>query len=363
METRIVPLDLLFCQPSQILLKLGVSKPIPIVFQYPHMEFIQCIVGGDARSLEILEREYQAQDLECGDSPRSYVKGIRIKSLFARLGMLSQCPMVTMLDRDRLLVTEGVDICYVSKALGRTWVRVKMSREAARSWDGRSTARLDSVVRTSMRRRFYNPIFHERYKAAEVSRPESTRLDRMNLLLGGGQEGLRGLDIGCNMGHTSYHLERLGFRMTGVDFDREHLEIATSLKETYGLNPTFIESNFGEFSEEVQYDVVVAQTILYHLFFRQPELDAAWVAKKVGSLTGGALIWESGDQPEREKEIVLKHSGLTQYLYLGKTQGTGINTREFGCFLRDGSEIGREFERYYNLRLASDSGRRIFLGE
>jgi SAM-dependent methyltransferase len=362
METRNVPLDVVFCQPSHALQKLGVFKPVPVAFQYPHMEFIRSIVRRDTGSLKVLEKEYEPVDLEFGTSLKSYSRAIRMRSFLARMGMAESLPTVATLDRDRVVLTEGAEVCYVSKALGKTWVRVKMSQEAARVWDGRSTARLDSVVHTSKRQGFYNPIFHERYKTAKVSRPESTRLDRINLLLGGGREGLRGLDIGCNMGHTSYHLERLGIRMTGVDFDKAHLEVATSLQETYGLNPTFIESNFGEFSETSQYDVVVAQTILYHLFFRQPDLEAAWVARRVGSLTGGVLLWESGDQPEQEKEIILTHSGLTKYLYLGKTEGTGLK-REFGCFLRKGSDIAEQLEYFYNLRLASDLGRRIFLGE
>jgi SAM-dependent methyltransferase len=165
--------------------------------------------------------------------------------------------------------------------------------------------------------------------------------------------GLRGLDVGCNMGYMSHNLQRQGFAMTGLDFDGHHLAVARALNQTYRLNVRFIESGFMEFESQERYDVLVCLTVLYHVLFRQGLVDRDAAIQKLDALVGSALFWESGDNPAAEKQLI-SSSGLTRFLSLGTTSGTGLK-REMGVFLRPGTRLSEQIEVRY-LELLSSMG-------
>jgi SAM-dependent methyltransferase len=257
-------------------------------------------------------------------------------------------PVVSALDRDRLIITEGIDKCFLAKMLEQTWIKVRMPEDVRKKWDNRPVDTLMSVIKKAKRKAFYNPIMHARFRRAKISRPESVRLDRIRILLGPLGEGLRGLDIGCNMGYMSHHLERQGFDMTGIDFDESHLTIAQELNKTYSSKVRFLECSLEDYDPGEQFDVVFAFTVLYHNFKNKKDSDSASIVAKVDSLTRSALFWESGDQPEKEKHLIISHSGLTQYHSLGTTKGTGL-TRELGLFLRPNTDLSRILFNQYKL--------------
>jgi hypothetical protein len=163
------------------------------------------------------------------------------------------------------------------------------------------------------------------------------------------------------MGWMSHHLQRQGFSVTGVDYDEKHLAVAWALNETYGLDVQFHNCFLALFEPDHEFDVTLALTVLYHVFFRQDEqaippsvrMDPHAVVSKIDSMTKHALIWESGDDPEREKDIVLSHSKLTCYLSLGPTKGTG-KRRELGVFLRPGSTIAERLTEHYRMAFACE---------
>jgi SAM-dependent methyltransferase len=255
-------------------------------------------------------------------------------------------PLVSVLDRDRLILSEGVDSACRAKAAGRRWIRVQMPQSVFRQWKSRPIDRLRAVVRETRRREFYNPVFHPEFRKARTSRPESVRLDRISRGLATLGEGLRGLDIGCNMGYMTHALERLGLKMTAIDFDEYHLAVAEALSETYGLSPRFVRCQFQDFDAPESFDITLALSSLYHMFFTQNPERPQKVAERVGQLTRHALFWESGDQPEREIDLIRTHSGLSEYRSLGATQGTG-KIRELGVFLRPGTDISRALASRY----------------
>jgi hypothetical protein len=90
------------------------------------------------------------------------------------------------------------------------------------------------------------------------------------------------------------------------------------------------------------------------MFFRQALAPAEAVAAKVGALTRYALFWESGDEPNREIELLCSYSGLTEYYSLGPTQGTGKH-RELGVFLRPGTRQARVLARRWQRLFAGPS--------
>jgi len=285
----------------------------------------------------LLDR-YRAHSQTAMAGRRSRAWWKQITSLFGvPVGPL---PVVSALDRDRLVLSAGVDSACRAKAAGRRWMRVQMPQSIARQWFSRPVDRLRAVIKETRRREFYNPVFHPEFRKARTSRPESVRLDRINRVLATLGEGLRGLDIGCNMGYMTHALERLGFQMTAIDFDEYHLAVAEALSETYCLSPRFVRCQFQDFDASESFDITLALSSLYHMFFTQNPDRPHKVAERVGQLTRHALFWESGDQPEREIDLICTHSGLSEYRSLGGTQGTG-KIRELGVFLRPGTEISR----------------------
>ena len=274
----------------------------------------------------------------------------------ARLQTVSQAPpVVGSINRDRLVLDSGIATACLAKVSGKTWTSVRMAKELCQVWDNRSVDRLRAVVRQTGRKEFYNPVFHAAFRRARTSRPQSVRLDRISLLLGPLGEGLRGLDIGCNMGYMTHAFQRLGVDMTGLDFDPYHLAVAEALNETYQLNTRFLCCHLQRFEPDGDYDVTIGLSVLYHLIFNQERQQPETVASQVGRLTRHALFWESGDQPREEINLIRTHSGLTEYRSLGVTYGTG-KTREFGVFLRPDTWLSKVLAARYEEQFPKITG-------
>ena len=55
--------------------------------------------------------------------------------------------------------------------------------------------------------------------------------------------------------------------------------------------------------------------------------------KAVDHMTKKFLLWESGDEPEREKHFIFSHSSFHTYEKICETVGTG-KLRELGIFTK-----------------------------
>jgi len=106
-----------------------------------------------------------------------------------------------------------------------------MPAQDCTGWDGRSVRELDESVKLSGRKVFYNPVLHAKYRRARIERREPDRLDRLRRLLGAESAGLKGIDVGCNMGYMCHMMRRQGMIMTGVDFDSDHLAGRTGTQQ------------------------------------------------------------------------------------------------------------------------------------
>jgi SAM-dependent methyltransferase len=349
----IVPVNLLFAsQPRLAASRRSCTDsgtmstfPIPIVV-LTAMEAVDCIFQGRG-NVASYHQDCVASGLCQPDiSETDFLLNFRRRIRGLRWNPFCHRPIISDLQNDCLIVQDGIELCCLSKALGKSWVKVSMPEDVHARWLARSTDDLDNAVVRFSRKSFYNPVEHPAYRKAKIGRPDSIRLDRIRKLLGPIGPGLCGLDIGCNMGYTSHHLQRQGFRMTGIDYDENHLAVARALTTTYGLDVRFENCYFRQFQTDKPFDVVVALTVLYHMFYRQEEqdipecsrMDKGAVMKKLDALTRHALLWESGPDPGREIDFIRSNSGLTDYYSLGPTQGTG-KKRELGVFLRPDSSL------------------------
>jgi SAM-dependent methyltransferase len=158
-------------------------------------------------------------------------------------------------------------------------------------------------------------------------------------------EGLTGLDIGCNMGYTSHMLARQGVSMMGVDFDDHHLSIASALNSTYGLNVEFVNRRFETIDISRKFDIVVMLTVLYHTLDRD-RAEAVNIVERIDALGPAVMLWESGDRPDVEIDLITSNSGLTEFLSLGQTHATG-KRRILGVFLRPGVPVSEYLRARY----------------
>lgn len=111
--------------------------------------------------------------------------------------------------------------------------------------------------------------------------------------------GMRVLDLGCGVGEVSLLAARMvgaSGSVTGVDIDRNALEIARGRVDVEGLAHTdFVEGNIAEFGDGAPYDAVVGRLILIHT------QDAGAVARHAASLvrSGGIVAFQDFDLAHR----------------------------------------------------------------
>ncbi len=358
---ELVPVDLLFalgpCEvPRHSIDASATVKGSPVL---PLAALPVTRMIADALQQEGGMEAYHRHCLAAGAWPpslgaRDFARALRRKARSVRWGWCTSRPVIAALDNDCLFVQGDLELCCLAKVFGKSWIKASMLEEAHARWLARRIEGLDAVVARTSRRVFYNPVDHPAYRKARVARRDSIRLDRIRQLLGPLGPGLTGLDIGCNMGYVSHHLQRQGWRMTGVDYDENHLAVAKALNVTYGLDVRFENCYFRQFAADRPFDITLALTVLYHMFYRQEEqnipeqarMEKAAALHKIDALTRHALIWESGPEPQREIDFIRSNSGLCDYHSLGLTQGTG-KRREVGVFLRPGTEITDYLKRRY----------------
>lgn len=351
MQSRLVPVDLLCTTIDRVDNRSSDSPLLPVVSHRPMMALLRFLLhrkGSPDLYWQWYATNYPGSELDQEAHLAEWRRRIR---RFRWLPLAPQ-PAVSQLTRDRLILESGVDVACLASTLGRRWIRVQMPDGLCALWDSRSISSLQDVVKETGRKAFYNPVLHEHYRRARISRPDSDRLDRMRRLLGAHGEGWRGLDIGCNMGYMCHMLQRQGFRMTGLDFSEGHLKVARALNETYRLDVDFVNCRFEEHQAVDGFDIVLLLTVLYHALNRSVS-EAVSMISKVDCLGAAALFWESGAQPQREIDLICAHSGLTEYLSLGPTRTPG-KRRELGVFLRPATTIAKCLRESYKAELADD---------
>jgi len=88
------------------------------------------------------------------------------------------------------------------------------------------------------------------------------------------------LDIGCNTGWFCFHYyQKMGFNVTGIDFDRGKIEFNLMLRDIFASKAKFINENITlEYLQSTpQYDIIFALSIL-HLYFMQHKLNSKqWI--------------------------------------------------------------------------------------
>ncbi|MBT2764862.1 class I SAM-dependent methyltransferase [Paenibacillus sp. ISL-20] len=188
------------------------------------------------------------------------------------------------------------------------------------------------VFQQQQRTLIYTPILHPSFMDLESERDDiyPTRLDLiLEYLNATSVAGKKVIDIGCNIGYYARHFTREGAIVTGVEALTEHYELAQRLNHLERVYFDLRKERFETSNLIERYDIGLLLTVFYHMMKNVKVRDA--FLRKINQTVEEMLFWESGDQPELEKAILLGSTHFDHYEKLGITTGTG-KTRELGVF-------------------------------
>jgi len=106
-------------------------------------------------------------------------------------------------------------------------------------------------------------------------------------------ENLRGakvLDIGCGYGRFSFIASTLADKVVGVDMTKSAIDVATKIKESFGIdNVDFVCKSIEEFETDDRYDFIILSGTLEHV------IDAPPILNKINGLLGdeGVFVTDS----------------------------------------------------------------------
>jgi hypothetical protein len=139
------------------------------------------------------------------------------------------------------------------------------------------------------------------------------------------------LDAGSYISYFSRNFYRMGANVTSIEYDAASFELACKLNDLlYCQGINMIHGGIEGLDPSNKYNITLLLTVLYwHL-----GTDLAYdILHAVDSVTTDILIWESGNEIEREKQWILDNSTFTKYSKLQNTFGSG-KMREMGIFRR-----------------------------
>ncbi|GIP26071.1 hypothetical protein J23TS9_12010 [Paenibacillus sp. J23TS9] len=209
-----------------------------------------------------------------------------------------------------------------------------MSKENYEQWMNKEQAAVvQETVQTQKRQLIYTPILNPAFYSWRSERDEiyPTRLDYMLRYLGPYHlHELRILDIGCNIGYHARCLTREGAEVTGIEHDPNHFQLLQELNRLERTHFRWIPEPF-ETTETERYDIGIMLTVFYHVM--KDEKVCGTFLSKLNASISHLLFWESGDEIDAEKKLLMDNTDFTYYEKLADTFGTG-KYRELGVFLK-----------------------------
>jgi SAM-dependent methyltransferase len=231
-----------------------------------------------------------------------------------------------------LMLLDGHHRSSFLRTSGCRQIMVRTSEEDYRSWvNGNAVQRVRDVIAEQQRKEFYTPILHPDFYDRMPLRDFAykSRLDHILEFLGPYRFSGRLVDIGSNAGFFAHHFSREGYDVTGYDPDRNHHDLAVALTRLYQLSTRFENEPFEEANPTHTWTGAILFTVLYHFI--------AWgkaerLLKKIDDTVESFVLWESGSNPQEEKDAFFRHTKFTSYQRIADTFGTG-RTRELGIFM------------------------------
>ena len=144
--------------------------------------------------------------------------------------------------------------------------------------------------------------------------------------------GKRVLDIGACLGYFGQMFARMGAEVTMVEHDVVHYELLIELNKLLHVKCRTVLQPFEDYESEIKFDIAIMLTVFYP-YMDDDALKIKFL-NKVEKYVKHILIWESGDNPEFEKEQIMRHTKFRVFKHLCFTYATG-KFREMGIFFAD----------------------------
>lgn len=142
-------------------------------------------------------------------------------------------------------------------------------------------------------------------------------------------EKLKVLDAGSYLSYFAQNFYRMGAKVTSVEYDLSSFELACKLNDLlYCRGIHMIHGGIEQLDESQKYDITLLLTVLYWHLGTDLAFD---IMRVVDSVTTDMLIWESGDEIEKEKNWIFDNTSFKKYIKLQNTFGSG-KMREMGIF-------------------------------
>ncbi len=229
------------------------------------------------------------------------------------------------------MLTDGHHRSAFLRTSGVRWLTLVADRADWQAWINQDAVRVvEEVIASQGRAEYYTPILHPNFQAIRPLRDFAykSRLDHILEFLGPRVRKGDIVDIGSNAGFFSHHFAREGFNVVGYDPDPNHHDLAVALSALYGSEARFENKRFEQASNNTLFDGALLLTVLYHFLQHGTHTP---LLKKLDQIVADFVIWESGSNPESEREEFVKHTKFSSYLHIADTFGTG-RARKLGIF-------------------------------
>ncbi len=140
------------------------------------------------------------------------------------------------------------------------------------------------------------------------------------------------LEIGSYFSYFAQIFYKMGADVTTVELLENSFELGRLFNEL--LYCDGIKTLLGDIEEidlPETYDITVMLTVVYPYIGTEKGRN---ILRKIDKATGKLLLWESGDEPQKEIEFIMKESSFDGYEKIAETYGTG-KIRELGAFYKE----------------------------
>lgn len=210
-----------------------------------------------------------------------------------------------------------------------------VTRDAYAEW--RNEPQILPCIETLKKNRLslvYTPILHPNFVAYPCMRENygATRLMKICKYLYSQSidpTGKKVLDAGSYLSYFAQNFSRMGAHVTSVEFDPANYEPACAINKLLRRDDIImINGGIEELNSDMKFDITIMTSVLNWHLDKDLGKEIICIVDKV---TENMLIWESGDEIEREKQFIIDNSSFKKYIRLQSTFGTG-KLREFGVF-------------------------------
>ncbi|WP_250513765.1 DUF1698 domain-containing protein [Caballeronia sp. INDeC2] len=244
-------------------------------------------------------------------------------------------------ERGVFMLKDGHHRSAFLRGAGIRYLLLRVTREESETWLNPDEAQhVRDVLAAQSRAEFYTPIQHPDFYAIDALREASyrSRLDHIFEYLGPYRFRGRLLDIGSNTGYFSHQFAREGVEVVGFEPDRNHFDLANALSRLYRSSARFENKPFEDANPNEHFSGSFLLTVLYHLLAQDKHRP---LLERLDQMVEDFVIWESGSNPEVEKEVVRRFTRFANYRKIADTYGTG-RARELGIFFTE--DFGKSFD-------------------